>query len=275
MQEAAMIANVPGLGARHHPTGEAIWWPSVLLMFALSVPTLVAMAIDERTLFGISVWIKPLKFQLSAAVHLATLALVASLLVEPIRRGRLVGWTAIAACATAMFEVVYITAQAARGRTSHFNEATVVESVMYSLMGIFAVLLTLTALVMALLVWRDARPETGAGLRLGATLGLGFGCIATLVVAGYLGGQDGHWVGGIPTDANGLPLTHWATDGGDLRVPHFFALHMMQTVPFAGWLADRTIGFGRSVALLATAACLAITAFTFHQAMAGRPFLAL
>jgi hypothetical protein len=263
------------LGVRTSFLGEAIWWPIVLLSLALMAPTLLALALDERTLFGIGVWIKPLKFQFSAAVHLATLALIASLLVEPVRRGRLVTGAAVVSCTAAMFEVVYITAQAARGRPSHFSDATTFEAVMYSLMGIFAVLLIAAALVLGWLVWRHARPEIGPGLRSGAALGLGVGFAATLVVAGYLGAQDGHWVGGRPSDAGGLPVTGWAQDGGDLRVAHFFALHMMQIVPLAGWLADRTTGHGRLVAVLATIACLAMVAFTFQQAMAGRPFIVL
>ena len=41
----------------------------------------------------------------------------------------------------ALFEVLYIFLQATRVRESHFNNSTIIESVMYGLMGIGAVIL--------------------------------------------------------------------------------------------------------------------------------------
>src|SRR5262245_14867948 len=69
-------------------------------------------------------------------------------------------------------------------------------------------------------------------------VGVGFivsGVIA-LDVGGYLSQQEGHWVGGNHTDAAGLPFFHWSTPGGDLRVAHFFGIHIMQALPFLGLL---------------------------------------
>ncbi|KJV10327.1 hypothetical protein VZ95_05735 [Elstera litoralis] len=52
----------------------------------------------------------------------------------------------------------------------------------------------------------------------------------------WMGGQPGHWVGGIASDAGGLPIVGWARDGGDLRVAHFFGLHLMQALPLLALL---------------------------------------
>ena len=53
---------------------------------------------------------------------------------------------------------------------------------------------------------------------------IGLGPTAFSVDGGatYLGGQTSHWVGGVETDANGIWFFNWVTDGGDLRVAHFF-----------------------------------------------------
>ena len=45
----------------------------VALLAALALPAALALFIDERTLLGVSVWHKPLKFDLSLALHLLTL----------------------------------------------------------------------------------------------------------------------------------------------------------------------------------------------------------
>ena len=47
-----------------------------LLLLAAAVPTLIGLALDGRTIGGVSVWMKPLKFQVSLGVHLLTVALV-------------------------------------------------------------------------------------------------------------------------------------------------------------------------------------------------------
>src|SRR5262245_24318262 len=41
---------------------------------ATMLATLVAMALDERTLLGVNVWLKPLRFEVALTVYLATLA---------------------------------------------------------------------------------------------------------------------------------------------------------------------------------------------------------
>lgn len=259
------------------PVEEARPWRDVTVVFAvLFVITLGAWSLDERELNGISVWIKPLKFQLSLALHFATLALLARLAPEPFRRGRIFGWIVISSVAAGLFEIFYIMLQAGRGRTSHFNDETAVEVVMYALMGIGSLVLVAAPLIMgaALLRHPGARVRREP-MRLGAGLGLVLSALATVIVAGYLSTHGGHWVGGVPSDAGGLPVFGWSQQGGDLRVAHFFATHAMQVLPLVGY-ALRNHG-PRGARLVAAAGGLyaALTAATFVQALLGQPFIAL
>jgi hypothetical protein len=53
-----------------------LWW-CAMAMLAASIVTTVMITVDPRTFNGVSVWLKPWKFQFSLAVHLITLALLA------------------------------------------------------------------------------------------------------------------------------------------------------------------------------------------------------
>ena len=53
---------------------EPIFAGTALMMLALMPPTLLAMALDARTLDGVNVWIKPLKFEIALELYLGTLA---------------------------------------------------------------------------------------------------------------------------------------------------------------------------------------------------------
>ena len=257
----------------------ALTWTAMAL-FALSVPTLLLGAIDDRMFQGVSVWTKPWKFQVSIGLHLLTLAVVFRWLPRapgPSAARWYVVWVAIG---SGLFELAYITWQAAWGQASHFNVGTPLAGLMYSLMGAGAVLLTSTALVQGVMVLRSR----GFGLPPALQAGIGWGLVLTFVLGttfgAYLAGQlGGHWVDGSRTDAHGLPIVHWSRDGGDLRVAQFFGIHAVHLVGlFAFVLVRLAKSMGpRAATAMVWAFGVAYAAFstwTFFQAVQGRPFLA-
>lgn len=235
------------------------------------IPSALAFALDTRLFNGISVWIKPMKFQISLAVHLLTVALLLRFLAPELRRGRVMVWLAAAILGTALFEAAYITLQAARGTGSHYNLSTPVTAFLYTAMGVGAVILVAATAWVGVLILRA--PHGPAVLAQGAGLGLLLGGVLGGITGIWMGGAPGHWVGGTASDAGGLPILGWSRDGGDLRVAHFFGLHLMQALPllaFGLWRA----GVRRwRVPLYAGAAVgVAVTVVTLAQAVAGRPF---
>ncbi len=259
--------------------GEATGWATVGVVLALLAVSVLAWGLDPRTLNGVSVWSKPMKFNLSFALHLATLMVFVALMTPAARATRLIRWTIAITSAAVLLELLYIFVQAARGRASHFNFETEWETVAYfALMGGAAAVVMLGTLVIGSAAWRGARAEIGPGLRIGILLGTVLGTVATVVTAGAMASgavtPTGHWVGGALTDAGGLPVVGWSTTGGDLRVPHFFATHLLQALPILGWLADRALPrLAAPMVLAGAAAGLAIVWLTFTQALAAQPFL--
>lgn len=250
------------------------WLAVAWFMFAMIVITAPAALIDDRTLWEISVWWKPLKFDMALIVHFATLAVLAQQLPVSKRTGIVMTGVVWASVAAALFEIVYITLQAARGRHSHFNFDTPIEGAMYGLMGLGALILVLAAFVLGVMI---ARLKDGdkSGFRLGTVIGLTVSPILTIALAGYMSSINySHWVGGTVSDAGGVFLFGWSRDVGDLRPPHFFATHMMQILPLAGLAADRVApGRARTLVIAAAIINVGLALFLFWLALAGKPVI--
>ena len=229
-------------------------------LFFLTTFTLIYL--DARLLYGVSVWEKPSKFFLSLAIHMATLAWGISLLPAEQQRSRGIRIASLAFLAAALFEMAYMTFQASRGEASHFNTSTPFHDFMYSLMGFGAVTLTSTT---AYIGWRIRKSGTSP-LQFAAGWSFMVSAIATTVVASVLAQGTGHWIGGDQTDATGLPFFHWSTTGGDLRVAHFAALHLMQAVPIIAWFWPDKRLVGASLAL-----GVAVVGVLTAQALMGVP----
>jgi len=247
--------------------------------FALMAPTGLALALDSRMLAEASVWLKPLKFEASLALYLATLALFVPLAGQRFRTswlGRYAVWGAII---PSFLEIAYIGWRASRAEASHYNVATPLDAALYSGMAVAAVMLTAAALAVAVgLMRRNAAPLPPAlrwamvsGLVLTFVLGVWNG----LVMGGNPGG---HFVGVAPPIHPTLPILGWSLVIGDLRVAHFLALHALQVIPAFGlavWLLTREPRTGTTAVGLFAAAYAGVTLSTFAAAKAGRPLLGL
>ena len=119
----------------------------------LAVVLLPVMALDDRQLLGVSVWLKPWKFAVSIAIYALTVAWMVTLLHTGARLARAAATLAAVALG---IEITLITVQAARGVPSHFNTQTALDSMLFNLMGASIVSAWVATLVLALLL---ARPR--------------------------------------------------------------------------------------------------------------------
>ena len=226
---------------------------------------------DTRLVTGINPWIKPMKFAISIAIFLATIAWYTSEL-QPGPRAR--AWITRTVLGTMLIEIVCIVGQAARGTTSHFNQSSVFDAAIFSLMGIAITVNTLAIAAMLWLLRRDT-PPARAGYLWGVRLGL-----ALFVLGSLLGfvivANNGHSVPG-PDGGAGLPFLNWSVDRGDLRVAHFIGLHALQALPLlgAGLDGSAVAPASRIRAVSAVAVVwLALMGATLALAVGGRPLVA-
>jgi hypothetical protein len=264
------------LKVRMQKASAPLFWVGLALLL-MALATMALIAIDARQFQGVSVWLKPFKFQLSTGVYLLSLALFMGWLPAQAQQSRTARYVVWAAVMAGLFEVAYITWQGGQGLASHFNTQTPFLATMYTLMGVGAVVLASASLVLGVLIARTGTYGLPPALKLAVVLGLVLTFAIGTGFGGYLSAQRaGHWVGGVLSDSGGLPLVKWSRSGGDLRVAHFFGIHAMHFIPaFAVALGLARVPQASAVravwifAFTFTAFCV----WTFVQARNGMPFL--
>lgn len=253
---------------------EPVFTGAALFLAAMTVPTLAAMALDNRTIEGVGVWMKPLKFEIALSIYLATLAWFAGWLPAGTTARRWYrAFAAIVVTAIAL-EMLWIGGAAANGVASHFNVSSPLMAAAYSLAGILAVTLTTATLVYAVLIARDPASPLDPAFRRSVVLGLGLTFVLTVAFAGAMSAMGSHAVGNPPAGAGSVPLMGWSRGAGDLRVAHFFATHAMHVLPAVGWIAAMLMpkALRMTSVWLAAAAYTGFVAWTFAEALSGRAF---
>ncbi|MFD2785562.1 hypothetical protein [Hymenobacter rubripertinctus] len=205
------------------------WLHVALLLLALGL-----LPLDARLVTGALVWLKPLKFAVSVTAYVWTLGwLLADL---PARVQRAVRGLSWGVAGSMVVEITCVFGQAARGTSSHYNQTSLFNGLVFGLMGFFILLNTLLTVWAVYLVWRH-RPQGLAGYVWGVRLGL-----LVFLVGSVLGGvmiQLGQHTVGAPDGGPGLPGLGWSTRAGDLRAAHFLGLHALQIIPLLGWGLSR------------------------------------
>ena len=222
-----------------------------LLMAAAMLPALVALGLDGREIRGVNVWVKPLKFMASLALFSFSTAWFFGLLPPAKRHTRAARFVVGSIVGAGVFEVGYITLQAALGQASHYNFGSSFHIVMYQAMGAGALLLCATQGVLAVQISRHGRSDIAPVLRSAVVRGLWL----TLL----LGAGAGMVLGGMQAPAgSGLPVTGWHA-AADLRPAHFLGMHAPQFLPLLGLLlAQRQAGPAKAWLNAATVAYLAL-----------------
>ena len=258
-----------------------------LVMLVVLALAAVGLVLDPRIVAGSPVWLKPAKFAASIAIYTLTLAWVFTFLGTWPRLRRRVGWTN---ALVFLVEMVIICGQAYRGTISHFNAATPFDAALFSIMGVAIVVQTLSAIAVAVALYRQSFADVALGwaLRLGMTItivGAFSGGLMTRPTQEQLSAAragekmmvaGAHTVG-APDGGPGLAGTGWSTEHGDLRVPHFVGLHALQVLPLVALLlVRRRIDDTARVRLVWIAAVSYASLFgiLLGQALRGQPLIA-
>jgi len=245
----------------------------VMLHFAAGIVCITGLMVDDRTLMGVNVWIKPLKFCISGGIYIFTVGyLITFYPFSRLKKAIITNITAV----TLVIEIGIILYQAARGVKSHYNIDNPVDALLFAAMGI---LIAINVLIMVLFVFETIRLKLNTERSIQWAILMGW---IIIVLGSWIGGQMisqmAHNVG-VADGGEGLPFVNWSTVAGDLRVAHFFGLHGIQIIPLFAfvlskkWKTKNANQLG--VVVLFGLLYAGWIGFTFYQAKQAIPLIGL
>ena len=187
-------------------------------------------------------WLKPAKFAISSAIYSGTIAWLIGYLTDNPKLAKMLG---ITIAVVINLEVLLIDIQAARGTTSQFHAASVLDGMIFAVMGVaILVILIASAWFSVLLMRQRFSDETwGWALRLGMAITVIGSAVAGFMLHPTSAQLSQHFTGGHTVGAldggPGILGLGWSLHHGDLRIPHFFGLHAVQVIPFLVFLLRR------------------------------------
>ena len=247
---------------------RALAWTGILFLLC-SIALAVAIPFNNTEVLGINSLLKPLKFSFSLTVFIWSMAYI----LHYVEDKKLVYRLSIVIIVTLIFEQLVITIQALRGTLSHFNVSTPIESMLFSLMGVFITTMTLFILFTNFKFLKQ-KDKLSPAMKLSIFWGINIFVIAGLM-GGVMGSLLSHNVGGVMGGAS-LPVFNWSTEYGDLRVGHFIGLHALQIIPLVGFYIHRKVGDSHKAKYLVIGFVMfyfLIVSLAFVQAFLGLPLI--
>lgn len=188
---------------------------------------------DLRTIREVGVWSKPMKFMAATALFAWTTVWLANIDNAAVSYSKSFKWIVALIIVTSLFEVAYITYQAAQGAASHYNTSNALNAMLFGFMALAAVGLTASQAWLAWEIFREPRDGPMSVVTLGVVVGLLLTFVLSVVSGFLLGGNQ-------PPPGNGLPLSGWHLQG-DIRPAHFLGVHAQQLIPLINLFCARKL----------------------------------
>lgn len=214
---------------------------------------------DARSINGVGVWIKPLKFMVSLALFAMTTAALMTAAGNHPEADASMSAIAVLVMVTSTFELAYITLQASLGKPSHYNTTDSLHRFMTMLMALGALGLTASQAWLGWVVVRYNPDWASSIVVIAVVTGL-FMTFFLATISGFLVA-----IHRAPS-GTGTAVAGWHRYG-DLRPAHFMGVHSQQSIPLLGMIAGSLPGSAAyaGFAVMACAYMLAWAALTFAE----------
>lgn len=234
----------------------------VLYLF-LSMVMLVLIQIDNAEILGVNRWVKPFKFMVSGFVFNWTITYILTFFEWKPKNKKVFEWVL---AMSMLLELSIIVLQPLRMQTSHYNNGTPIDGILFAFMGIFVSIISLQTICIWLLSY-SKKFKANKAQKAAVRWGLGL-MVLSFVGGSAMIGMSQHTIGAADGGA-GLPMLNWSVEAGDLRVMHFVGMHAIQLL----LLLVLLVGNKRNLVIIGGICLLALTSFVTYQALAEQPLL--
>jgi hypothetical protein len=199
-----------------------------LYCLLFSIICILLTKITKTQVNNTSAWYKPFKFAFSTFLYAWTMAWLCFYLSN--FNIDIFNWSIIFLLG---FEIIYISIQAGRGQSSHYNMTTPAYAILFSLMALAATLATIYTAYVGLLFFIEPQPD----LPTYYLWAIRFGIIIFVIFSfeGFVMGSKLRHTIGDEDGSAGIPIFNWSKHFGDLRVAHFIGMHALQIIPFLSY----------------------------------------
>jgi hypothetical protein len=141
-----------------------------LFNLAVAIVCLVLMSLEETQILGVNRWLKPFKFYASVGIMVLTMGWLLYYL-DSAKKIKRYSWLIFISM---LFENGLIIAQAITKTTSHFNASSILNGIVFSLMGMLIAIFTFTVIFVCIAFFRQTQFSIPASYVWGIRLGLLF-----------------------------------------------------------------------------------------------------
>ncbi|WP_345211831.1 hypothetical protein [Mucilaginibacter gynuensis] len=217
---------------------------------------------------GVNSLLKPIKFAVSQSAFSFTMAWILYYLEDKKR----VQTFSRSAVIVLTFELIAITVQAVRGVPSHFNKSGFIGIMVAMLMGLAIVWLMFHTLYIGFLFCRQNNIRLPPALALSICISIPVFFVFAME-GGLIAYKLSHTVGAVD-NGQGLPISNWSINHGDLRIAHFIGIHSLQIIPLFGYLIAKTKyshAFQKILCIAFSLFYILTCAFLLYNALLGNP----
>lgn len=244
---------------RRNPLLYLMGW---LLIFAFFIGLFFSIA-DNRMIDGFSVWNTPLKYMLSSAITLWTFGWILEYLRSKSTIRIFSRLMAFSVCA----EIILLLFRSLRKQESYFPSEYNKDHSLYYLMLLMAAIYAVTFIFITIAFFRQKKMPISQHYAWGIRMSMI--CFLFLILSGAIMLlKMSHNFGGTDTES-GIILLNFSTHIGDMRVPHFMAIHSLQIIPVLSYYL-----FNKKNQVMAFSAFYIILMLTLIiMAMLGMPLI--
>lgn len=243
---------------------QILYWLGWIFIISFFIGLFISIS-DDRMVNGFSIWNTPLKYMLSTSITIWTFGWI----LEYLRSKsliRLFSWLIAISLSTVNIILSY---RAIRLSENFYPSLNNNNQSLYFIMLLMIAIYSVTFILITIAFFQQKKMPISQHYSWGIRMSL-LCFLFIIITGGIMLWHRSHNFGGADTE-NGMILFNFSTRRGDIRVPHFMALHALQIIPILSYYL-----FNKKYQVVLFSVCYMLFTLTLLiMALLGMPFISV